>query len=126
MTITNIYKTTFQNYSIQQKYQGLLRNAKRFDVGDSVFIGYGGDCIFRAIIRGVTLDDNFENPQFIYKVQIPKELAIDEDDKYIDLICDTIFNTIEEAKSSRLTQAKRLYDLEVDNINSFFKQFEKL
>lgn len=124
MIITNIYKTTFQNYSIQEKYQGLLRNAKRFDVGDSVFIGYGGDCIFRAIIRGVTLDDNFENPQFIYKVEIPRDLAVDDDDKCRDLICDRIFNTIEEAKSSRLAQAKTLYDLEVKNINSFFKQFE--
>jgi|LauGreDrversion4_2_1035121.scaffolds.fasta_scaffold682949_3 hypothetical protein len=124
MIITNIYKTTFQNYSIQQKYQGLLRNAKRFNIGDSVFIGYGDDCIFRATIRGVTLDDDFQNPEFVYKVEIPREMAIDEDDKYRDLICDKIFNTIEEAKSSRLTQAKRLYDLEVENINSFFKKFE--
>lgn len=122
MTITNIYKTTFQNH--YQKYQGLLRNAKRFNVGDLVFIGYGDNCIFKTTIRGVTLSDDFQNPEFIYKVEIPKEIALDFDDNYREVICDTIFNTIEEAKSSRLAQAKRLYDLEVENINSFFKQFD--
>lgn len=122
MTIRDIYKTTFQNH--YQKYQGLLRNAKRFNVGDSVFIGYGEDCIFRATIRGVTLDDDFQNPEFIYKVEIPKEIAVDFDDNYREVICDTIFNSIEEAKASRLEQCRRMYELEVDNINGFFKQYE--
>ncbi len=122
MTITNIYKTTFQNH--YQKYLGLLRNEKRFNIGDVVFIGYGDDSIFQTTIRGVNLSDDFEYPKFIYKIEIPKEMAIDEDNKYIEIICDTIFNSIEEAKQSRIKQAEKLYKLEVDKINQFFKQYK--
>ena len=122
MTITNIYKTTFQNH--YQKYLGLLRNEKRFIIGDLEYIVYGDHSIYQTTITRLNLSDVFEYPKFIYKIEIPKEMAIDEDNKYIEIICDTIFNSIEEAKQSRIKQAEKLYKLEVDKINQFFKQYE--
>jgi hypothetical protein len=119
--ITDVYKVTYQ-YN-HDRYLGLLRNEKRFNIGDIVFVGFV-DTIFKTRIYGVTLTDSLDAPEFIYKIELPREVAVDWDDNFIEVICDRMFNTIEEAKESALKQAEKFYKLEVNKINQFFKQYE--
>jgi hypothetical protein len=125
MEINNIYKVTYQkNYD---KYFGFLRNEKKFNIRDSVFVAYGNDNIFRGIIMGIELTDS-DNPEAIYKIEIPKGLVhgyFDNDETNIKCNCDYIFSSLEEAKESRIRQANKMLDLELQNIEKFFKQFEK-
>ena len=125
MEIKNIYKVSFQNS--WDRYYGFLRNEKTFNIGDSVFIGYGNESIFRGIVMGVELTDN-ENPEAIYKIQIPNGLVYDFDDNEktsLKLTCKYIFNSLEDAKESRIKQSNKLHKLELESIEKFFKQFEK-
>lgn len=124
MDINNIYKARFENsYDV---YLGTLRNQKKFNLGDEVFIGYGKDKIFRGLIRGVELEDDL-NPNIFYKIQIPKGLLYDfegDEETSIKLTCKTIFNSIEEAKKSRIDQLNKTYKLELENVERFFDQFK--
>lgn len=126
MEIENIYSVKFQNS--WDRYYGLLRNEKVFNLNDSVFVAYGNDKIFRGIIRGVTLQDR-KNPEIIYKVEIPRGLVYDfindEETESISLNCNTIFSSLEEAKQSRIDQINKLHRLELENAEKFFKQFEE-
>jgi len=125
MEINNIYKVCFQNS--WDRYYGFLRNEKTFNIGDSVFIGYGNESIFRGIVMGVELTDN-ENPEAIYKIQIPNGLVYDFDDNEktsLKLTCKYIFNSLEDAKESKIKQSNKLHKLELESIEKFFKQFEK-
>ena len=125
MEINNIYKVTFENS--WETYYGFLRNEKKFSIGDKVFIGYGRDSIFRGTIMGIELTDRL-NPEFIYKIQIPKGLVFDlygNDETNLKLNCDYIFNSLEEAKESRIKALNKKFELELNQIEKFFKQFEK-
>lgn len=125
MEIINIYKVSFQNS--WDRYYGFLRNEKKFNIGDSVFIGYANESIFRGVVMGVELTDN-ENPEAIYKIQIPNGLVYDFDgneETSLKLTCKYIFNSLEDAKESRIKQSNKLHKLELENIEKFFKQFEK-
>lgn len=125
MEITNIYKVTYQNKP--DKYFGFLRNEKKFNIRDNVFVAYGNDNIFRGIVMGIELTDS-DNPEAIYKIEIPKGLITDfdgNDKTNIKCNCDYIFSSLEEAKESRIKQANIMFDLELKNIEKFFKQFEK-
>ena len=42
-----------------------------------------------------------------------------------ELICDTIFYSLEEARQSRLKCIEKKYRLEVENINKFFDRNDK-
>lgn len=124
MEINNIYKVSFQNS--WDRYYGFLRNEKKFNIGDSVFIGYGNESIFRGIVMGVELTDN-ENPEAIYKIQIPNGLVYDFDgneNTSLKLNCNRVFNSLEDAKESRIKQSNKLHKLEIENIEKFFNQFE--
>lgn len=123
MQINNIYKVSFQNS--WDRYYGFLRNEKKFNIGDSVFIGYANESIFRGIVMGVELTDN-ENPEAIYKIEIPNELVFDFDGNEktsLKLNCNYIFNSLEDAKESRIKQSNKLHKLELENIERFFNQF---
>lgn len=125
MEINNIYKVSFQNS--WDRYYGFLRNEKKFNIGDSVFIGYGNESIFRGIVMGVELTDN-ENPEAIYKIQIPNGLVYDFDGNEqtsLKLNCNYIFNSLNDAKESRILQSIKLHKLELKSIENFFNQFEK-
>jgi hypothetical protein len=125
MEINNIYKVSFQNS--WDRYYGFLRNEKKFNIGDSVFIGYANESIFRGIVMGVELTDD-ENPTAIYKIQIPNGLVYDFDgneETSLKLTCKYIFNSLEDAKESRIKQSNKLHELELENIERFFNQFEK-
>jgi hypothetical protein len=43
----------------------------------------------------------------------------------ITLTCDDIFNTIEEAENSAIQQLDRMYELQKDEIERYFKQFKE-
>ena len=123
MEINNIYKVSFQNS--WDRYYGFLRNEKKFNIGDSVFIGYANESIFRGIVMGVELTDD-ENPTAIYKIQIPNGLVYDFDgneETSLKLTCKYIFNSLEDAKESRIKQSNKLHELELENIERFFNQF---
>ena len=126
MTIDNIYKVAFQNS--YDRYYGFLRNEKKFNLDDSVFVAYGNDKIFRGIIRGIELQDRL-NPEIIYKIEIPRGLAYDfieeKETTSLRMNCDHIFYSLEDAKDSRIRQSNKLHKLELENIEKFFNQFKE-
>ena len=101
-------------------YIGLLRNQKIFSIGDEVFIGWAKDNVFRSKIVGIEMKYNDGNTEYVYKVTVPKEV-FNFGSEHAELICDTIFNSLEEARESRLRCIEQKYRLEVENINKFFK-----
>ena len=161
--IYDIYKIT---YSQEASFRGTLRNERRFEYGQKVFIGSGSGksiMVFPAIIKGIKDDDDLKNPSYIYKVQIP-DWAIKEEQsiyneayrgsfnyvpwykfllkyrvikynkgnlkndkiKYKNLCCDRIFITIDQAKESVLKNYESIASLERDNIDRYFKRFDKV
>lgn len=124
MTIDNIYQARFsRDYEV---YLGTLRNQKKFSIGDNVFVGYGKDKIFRGLIRGIELEDDL-NPNIYYKIQIPRGLLRDfkgNEETSLSLTCQYIFNSVEEAKQSRIDQLNKMHDLELESIERFFNQFK--
>ncbi len=127
MEINNIYKARF--YNKYEKYYGFLRNEKEFNIGDNVFIGYSNDSIFRGIVRGVELTDDYDNPTRIYKVQIPNGLVYNlegNEETSLKLDCDRIFDSLEDAKESRIMQLNKMHRLELESIEKFFNQFKEI
>jgi hypothetical protein len=126
MIIDNIYKVDFQNS--YKRYFGFLRNEKKFNLDDSVFVAYGDDKIFRGIVRGIELQDRL-NPEIIYKIEIPRGLAYDfieeKETTSLRMNCDHIFYSLEDAKDSRIRQSNKLHKLELENIEKFFNQFKE-
>lgn len=129
--ISDIYKVTYMTNRFA--YVGLLRNEKRFNIGDNVFVAIADNRIIRTTIVGVELPP-VENHDYIYKIRIPKEwvkencpewIDFNESEKYeFTLICDRIFSSIEEAKQSAIKNANRMHELELQQIEIYFKQFE--
>lgn len=126
MIIDNIYKVAFQNS--YDRYFGFLRNEKKFNIDDSVFVSYGNDSIFRGIVRGIDLQDRL-NPEIIYKIEIPRGLVYDfidgKDLTSLRMNCNHIFYSLEDAKESRIKQSNKLHKLELENIERFFNQFKE-
>jgi uncharacterized protein YuzE len=127
MVISDIYKVEYMRNRIS--YIGLLRNEKKFNINDNVFFAYG-EKIFRGKIVGVELLPA-ENPEYKYKVQLSEDLmpiryTQPESVKpveYGNLICDDIFNTVEEAKQSAIDQLNKMTELQRKEIERYFKQF---
>lgn len=106
-------------------YVGLLRNEKKFNINDDVFVGYEHTGMFRGKIVGVELPPK-DNPEYRYKVQIPKELCQElQDGTFDSLICDNIFNSIEEAKQSTIKNLERMTELQREEIDRYFDRFEE-
>ena len=123
MKITDIYEVNYMRNEIA--YCGTLRNAKRFNIKDDVFvaIGYEGK-IFRATIIGVELPPD-QNPTYRYKVRIPgRILKKDKRDVYNNLTCESIFNTVEEAKESAKQNLEYMYKRQGEEIERYFGQFD--
>lgn len=119
--IKDIYKVNFMKDKFA--YCGLLRNQKRFNINDDVFFSIGSHQIFKGVIIGVELPPE-QNPEYKYKVRIPEQLCVCENDVYENLICDNIFYSIGEAKTSALKNLDRMRELQEKKINAYFKQFE--
>ena len=114
-------------------FVGTLRNAKRFEMGDDVFLGYGNE-VFRAKVVGVELLPE-DNPHYIYKVTVPEEIIRrkcgDGDDYYskniftdIRVTCDLLFNNLEEARESMVAAIERTRDIDLDRVERYFRQFD--
>jgi len=130
MNIKEIYRLNYmRNY---WSYVGTLRNEKKFNLHDKVFFVVNGNEIAKGEIVGLELPP-VDNPEYKYKIKLPEELIrqrMDNDDFYngenfdkVTLICDRIFNTIEEAKESAIKQLDKLYNLQKEEIDRYFKQW---
>ena len=126
--IKDIYKVSFMKN--KWAFVGTLRNEKKFNLHDTVFIQYG-EKIIRCKIVGVELPPK-QNPDYIYKVEIPEEIISEEilyqvpsEDrlKRISLTCECIFSTVEEAKASARKNLDRMYELQDEEIERYFEQF---
>lgn len=115
---------TYSTYS-QISFYGTLRNEKRFELLQKVFVVSEGT-LHECMIMGIELECG-DNPNFIYKIEIPRELVeIDEnrDTTRISRTCSDIFSTVQEAKESALKLIDHYYELNKNNINQFFDKYE--
>lgn len=130
MEIKDIYSINYMKDHFN--YVGTLRNEKRFNIGDNVFFSIGRD-IFRGRIIGIELPPT-NNPDYLYKIQIPIEIINKElyslsnlvlpELKTIVLKCSDMFNTVQEAKESAIENLHRMAELQREEIENYFKQFE--
>jgi len=131
MNIKEIYRLNYmRNY---WSYVGTLRNEKKFNLHDKVFFVVNGNELAKGEIVGVELPP-VDNPDYKYKIKLPEELIrqrMDNDDFYkgenidkVTLKCDSIFNTVEEAKESAIKQLDKLYKLQKEEIDIYFKQWD--
>lgn len=130
MRITDIYKVTFQRHDFG--YAGTFRNAKRFNIDDVIFFSphQNQGTLAKGVITGV--EKTFgENPEYKYQITIPSELAIGTNkgpigkEIFNDIDCSSIFYRVQDAKQSAIKNAKRMHELELQEIDRFFSQFEK-
>ena len=115
---------TYSTYS-QISFYGTLRNEKRFELLQKVFVVSEGT-LHECTIMGIELECG-DNPNYIYKIEIPREL-VERDDKgdttRISRTCGEIFSTVQEAKESALKLIDHYYELNKNNINQFFDKYE--
>jgi hypothetical protein len=130
--VVNIETYPIGSHSIS--FAGTLRNEKKFELHQKVFIESHG-MMHQCRIVGIELPPA-ENPEFRYLIEIPKELIeLKENESYIDIdksskdrisrTCENIFSTIDSAKESALLDLERKYKLNKDNIERFFKRYEQ-
>lgn len=129
--VVNIETYPIGSHSIS--FAGTLRNEKKFELHQNVFIESHG-MMHQCKIVGIELPPA-ENPEFRYLIEIPKELVELIDDEYysslgivkdrISKTCKNIFSTVEEAKESALKELDHKYKLNKDNIERFFKRYEQ-
>lgn len=129
--IKQIYRVVYM--SDRFAYVGLLRNEKRFNLGDKVFFSINNHDIAFGEIVGVELPP-IDNPEYLYKIRIPEELVRERmkheefyegtDIDKVVLDCQKIFNTLEEAKYSAQRNLDRMYELQKEQIGRYFGQFE--
>jgi len=127
--VVNIETYPIGSHSIS--FAGTLRNQKKFELHQKVFIESHG-MMHQCKIVGVTLPPA-ENPEYEYLIEIPKELVELLDGEYpsglgmikgrISKTCENIFATVEEAKQSALNELDHKYRLNKDNIERFFKRY---
>jgi hypothetical protein len=123
---------TYKTYSNNIEFAGTLRNEKKFQMLQKVFI-LCGEAMYQCRIIGVELPPA-SNPEYIYKIELPQELIEKrEGENYIQYgekdrvsrTCEDIFNTIEEAKESALKKLDHYYELNKGNIEKFFENHSK-
>lgn len=111
---------TYKSFGQSFNFAGTLRNEKEFDLFQNVFIR-SGEKMYQCIIVGKELPPS-DNPEYIYKIELPKEL-IEKNDR-ISLTCENIFSTIDEAKESAFKELDNNYNLNKQNIERFFNQYK--
>ena len=130
---------TYKDHGNRLNYSGGMRNERSFELFQDVFFEYGGE-IFKGKIVGKELPPR-DNPDYIYKVQLPSSivernkrlLASGEvawqNEGSIDrtsLLCKDIFESLEQAKTEALKHLKHYYELNVSNVEQYFKQFKTI
>ena len=111
---------TYKTYADMIEFAGTLRNEKKFELLQKVFIKCNG-AMYQCKIVGIELPPA-DNPEYRYKVEIPKQLIEDFEER-ISLTCQHIFNSIEEAKESALKELDSKYELNKQNIELFFDKY---
>ncbi len=124
---------TYPIYKDYIQFAGTLRNEKRFELNQNVFIQSHG-AMYQCKIVGIELPPA-ENPEYKYLIELPKELiklrenesiiCLDEVKDRVSKTCEHIFVSIEEAKESALLALERKYVLNKENIERFFKTYEQ-
>jgi len=122
--ITEIYK----EYYWQNEYQyiGKMRNQDRFQINENVFFRNNDNTICRGIIVGVELIPK-QNPEYIYKVKIPKEILVNDKinkDQFINVSCDPLFKSLQDAKERVIKDFKNRIQIESKKIEDYFNQFK--
>jgi len=122
--IKEIYRLNFMRDSFS--YVG------RFNLNDNVFFAINGNEIARGEIVGIELPP-VDNPDYIYKIKLPEDLIrrqMTRDDFYkgegfdkVELHCDKIFSTIDEAKESAKKNLEHMYELQSKEIERYFSRF---
>ena len=112
---------TYRYSKNEVNFAGTLRNEKKFELLQTVFIQSEGQ-MYQGIIRGIELPPT-GNPDYSYLIQIPEQLR-DPEKGEISRRCDGIFSTIAEAKASALEHLEHLHALNLENIERYFKQYE--
>lgn len=112
---------TYRYSKDEVNFAGTLRNEKKFELLQKVFIKSEGK-IYEGIVRGIELPPT-SNPDYTYLIQIPGQLR-DPEKGDVSRQCDGIFSTIAEAKASALKHLEHLHSLNLENIERFFKQYE--
>lgn len=112
---------TYRNDASRISFVGLLRNAKKFELNQKVFISSEGKMVQCRIV-GVELPP-VDNPEYKYKVELPKDFVSKENER-VSLTCNYIFSTIEEAKESAMAELDKNYKLNKENIERYFKKYE--
>jgi hypothetical protein len=112
-------------------FAGTLRNLKKFELHQKVFIESHG-MMHQCKIVGISLPPS-ENPEYEYLIEIPERLVELREGEYhgglynvkdrISKTCENIFSTVEEAKESALHELEKKYKLNLDYIERFFKQY---
>lgn len=134
MIIEEIYKVNYMKDKFT--YIGTLRNEKLFNINDNIFFAYNYHDIVKGKIVGVEILPD-ENPEYKYKIRIPEEIIksicshLDSlnGDLYartlrnIEVNCNYIFNTTEEAKKSAIKNLHHMYKLQAEEIERYFEQF---
>ena len=106
-------------------YAGTLRNEKKFNLDDDVYIDFKSYLV-RGRIIGVEKIPN-ENPEYIYKVWIPENIVKKIDPKigcgmYESLTCQYIFSSKEEAMQSSMKRLETDYKLAKEQIERYFNE----
>ena len=121
--INNIYKVNYMKDKFS--YVGLLRNEKKFNLNDNVFFSFDSNEISYGKIVGVELLPA-ENPEYKYKIELAEGLIkLDKNNVISNLICNNIFNTIEEAKESAIKNLERMAKLQKEEIDRYFNRFNQ-
>jgi hypothetical protein len=123
---------TYKTHSNNVEFAGTLRNEKKFQMLQKVFI-LCDEVMYQCRVIGIELPPA-SNPEYIYKIELPQELIEKrEGESYIQYgekdrvsrTCKDIFGTIEEAKESALRKLDHYYELNKENIEKFFENHEK-
>ena len=114
MKIEKIYSTP-QRHGIE--YRGTLRNERKFNMFDNVFVAVANKIIVAQVV-GIESTVSY-NPDFIYKLRLPEGIL---EKNTIELDCKLIFNSLEEAKESAIKQLETMTNIWHDDIDRFFSQ----
>jgi hypothetical protein len=121
MRIREIYQ--IQDIDNTVTFCGHLRNEKKFELHQEVFIQWEGK-LFRTKIFAIELPPVM-NSSYKYKVRLPEGVVNWKGDDFQELICDHIFSSIEEARKSAEKSLENTYEIAKENLESYFKQYEK-
>jgi len=123
--ITDIYRKNYTQHG-GFTYQGVLRNSKKFNIGDNIFVGLDSGTLFAGVIMGVELTPE-DFSEYKYKIRIPEGSVYgrkSDGDLYDDIKIRNIFNTAEEAEASAIAEVKHINSLQLDEIDAFFKKIK--